>query len=86
MQFLVLPEEQFVLGDGCYLAGFKGQFPEAKLLSWASVDGLQLVAAKSQVPCGWEHIEPPLCGAVTWIVKNSVTVGGAAMGRMAERH
>ena len=22
-------QEQFLLGDGCYLAGFKGQFPEA---------------------------------------------------------
>lgn len=44
-------EEQFLLGDGCYLAGFKGQFPE--------------------VPCGWEHIEPPLCGAVEQLAQKN---------------
>lgn len=38
-------------GNGCYLAGFNGTFPE--------------------VPCGWEEIEPPLCGAVEQLAKQN---------------
>lgn len=31
-------EEQFLLGDGCYLAGFKGQFPEVEQLAQKNKD------------------------------------------------
>lgn len=64
-------QEQFLLGDGCYLAGFMGQFPEASCtcLPWPvwGRDGMHEIHTdlNLQVPCGWEHIEPPLCGAVT---------------------
>ena len=46
-----------VPGHGCYLAGFKGDFPEASKKLNAIL--------QSQVPCGWEHIEPALCGAAS---------------------